>query len=369
MSPSKMNILVIVPGGVGSGKNHGIPVLLDFVHLMKSKVELHVLSVTSIDPNFKVEGFQLHSLGLGPKARFLDKWRAFRRFMHSGIVRPDLIHPIWTFPHALFAWYASRRWQVPYILNTQGGCMVSMPALGFGANQGFLKRKIAARLCRDAAAIVCETKFQRRYIPPRWQSKAEVIYYGIPKRLHRQVKESTMGKTRIIHVGNITPIKDQKTLLHAFALLRSQIDCELVILGGEYDGGALRQRVHDLGVAADVRFLGAMTRAAVMNEMAAADLMMHSSIFEGSCLAVMEAWAVGLPVVSTRVGIMSDFENGHCLCADIGDEKGLAEAAIVMLTEDERRLQIVGAAADWSKSHTMEHYVERVFSLYKMHSR
>lgn len=115
------------------------------------------------------------------------------------------------------------------------------------------------------------------------------------------------GCPLIVSVGNLVSLKRHHVLLEAFARLRqSSPDARLLIVGGpQYERAypaQLRRQVSRLGLRDAVILTGAVPPADVPAYLQAADLFALASCREGSCNAVLEALACGLPVVVTRVG-------------------------------------------------------------------
>ena len=131
----------------------------------------------------------------------------------------------------------------------------------------------------------------------------------------------------IISAGRLTRQKDFPTLLRAFALLRGQRHCRLVILGEGKDRARLEALADELGIAADVALPGHVDNPFAW--MAAADLFVLSSIWEGFGNVLAEALAVGAPVVATDCPsgpreILRDGRLGPLVPP--GDAKALASA-------------------------------------------
>lgn len=102
-------------------------------------------------------------------------------------------------------------------------------------------------------------------------------------------------------VGRLAEAKDYPSMLQAFArILRVRGDTVLLIAGQ----GSLREETEglarELGIASQVRFLG--VRKDIPELMNAADAYVMSSAWEGMPMVLLEAGAVGLPVVATDVG-------------------------------------------------------------------
>lgn len=146
-------------------------------------------------------------------------------------------------------------------------------------------------------------------------------------------------------VGRLAAIKDQVTLLEAFALVWSAYPEAWLLLVGE---GPMRPeleaRAMILGIAGRVQFLG--DRSDVPELLGAMDVFALSSVSEGLPLTVLEAMAAGLPVVSTRVGgvpeAVVDGETG--LLTPPKDPRALADALIGLLADpmERRRLGAAG---------------------------
>ncbi len=117
----------------------------------------------------------------------------------------------------------------------------------------------------------------------------------------------------------------------------------LALIGDGEERPGLERRAAELGIAADVRFLG--YRRELRPFFAAADLAVLSSENEGTPVSLIEAAAAGLPAVATDVGGVREVvaeETGTLVPP--GDAAALA-AAIVELAGDEARRQAYGRAA------------------------
>ncbi len=106
------------------------------------------------------------------------------------------------------------------------------------------------------------------------------------------------------HVGvvaRLAAVKDHATLLAAFALLRKERpDAQLTLVGDGPELAALRDRSRALDLAGSVHFAG--VRRDVAAVLPAFDVFALASTSEGISLTLLEAAAVGLPIVATRVG-------------------------------------------------------------------
>lgn len=128
-------------------------------------------------------------------------------------------------------------------------------------------------------------------------------------------------------VGRLDPVKDQRGLLDAYALLpTASIAHALVLVGDGPCRADLETRAARPDLRSRVRFLG--QRADVPRLLAGLDVFTLPSIAEGMSNTVLEAMASGLPVVATRTGgnpeLVEDGVTGRLV--PVGDRDALADA-------------------------------------------
>ncbi len=363
----KPNILVIIPGGVGSGKNQGIPVLLNLFSGLADYAKLHVVSVSKIDPLFSPPNYQLSSLGLANSSPILQKLTRFRQFIKQLKTKPDLVHALWTHPHGLMAYFASRYFKVPMLNSLQGGCLADIPSLPYGGNQGLIKKILTRLMLKRADHITAETRFQKNLVPIDFQDKTSIIYYGMNEDNQAKVFKPISKQTpiKVIHVANLTPIKDQSTLIKVIHKLSENYDIHLSIIGSDYYDEQIHQLADNLAIKHRVHFLGQLPHSEVLNQLRNHDIMLHTSLYEGSCLAIIEAWSVGLCTVGTSVGMMYDLADELALVARPKDVEGLVAKMERLINHPEEQERLSAASLAWSAKHTMQDCVTSFANLYQ----
>jgi glycosyltransferase involved in cell wall biosynthesis len=140
----------------------------------------------------------------------------------------------------------------------------------------------------------------------------------------------------------------QKSLDVALAALASVEGVTLAIAGDGDRREPLERRAAELGVADRVRFIGVQPRGRILELFRAADAALLSSSWENFPHTVVEALAVGTPVLATQVGgvaeIVHDGENG--LLVPAGDGDALAGIIRRFFADDALRDRLRAAAAD-----------------------
>ena len=146
-------------------------------------------------------------------------------------------------------------------------------------------------------------------------------------------------------LGRLVPVKGFDLLVEALPRLAAEVPSARVLLVGDGpERAALEARARALGVAARLHVTGATPEVAA--HLAAADVLAAPSRNEGMGRALVEAMALGLPVVATAVGgIPAVVEDGGCgRLVPPGDADALA-AALAGLGRDARLRETLGRAA------------------------
>jgi glycosyltransferase involved in cell wall biosynthesis len=141
-------------------------------------------------------------------------------------------------------------------------------------------------------------------------ARIEIIENGIEVNDYEPSKNKTQAKKRvgldpnrkyIVHVARHHPVKDQATLLRAFAMAAPELlEIDLLMVGDGPHRGELENFAVELRIVERVKFLG--IRSDIPDLMRAADVFALTSLSEAASLTLLEAMASGLPVVVTAVG-------------------------------------------------------------------
>ncbi len=185
--------------------------------------------------------------------------------------------------------------------------------------------------------------------------RIQVVYNGIdpghrPTSIERLAARAALGVAEGAlvtgAVGRLVPVKNLQLMLKAHALLlEKHPEARAVIVGDGPERAALEAHAADLGIAGSVIFIG--YRSDVRALMAAFDVYVNTSTYEGVSLTILEAMATSLPVVAARVGgnpeVVIDHETGLLVPASA---RAIA-AAISRLVLDPRRRRRMGDAGRW----------------------
>ena len=140
----------------------------------------------------------------------------------------------------------------------------------------------------------------------------------------------------VTHVSNFREVKRVKDVVRIFARIRRAMPATLMMVGDGPDRPDAEAEARELGVAADIRFLGRLDTVAPL--LAASDLFLLPSQTESFGLAALEAMACGAPVVAARAGglpeVITDGVEG--ILEPPGSVEAMARRAIALLRDPER---------------------------------
>lgn len=166
------------------------------------------------------------------------------------------------------------------------------------------------------------------------------------------------GVFSIVNVGRLAPPKNQAVLLKAFQIVRKHCACRLYVVGQGELLTELTNLASVLGITQDVYFLGWQENP--FSIMAKCDLFVLSSSWEAFPNVLVEAMAVGLPIVSTDCPTgpreaLADGAYGDLI--PVNDIEALANAIIRMHDDTARRMKFARLGADRAETFAFSHMI------------
>jgi glycosyltransferase involved in cell wall biosynthesis len=247
-----------------------------------------------------------------------------------------------------------------------------MWAYGGSRLRPFLDRDLIARSCDAFVAVSAEGR--QRMIEAERIDPAEIVVIpngiagfdaGDGAKVRAELGIAADAKV-VGSVGHLRPEKAYAVLVEAIAIVRRRHPDAVALVAGEGpERGALETLVEGAGLGGVVRFVGA--RDDIPDFLAALDVAVCCSDFEGGPLSVMEYMEAGLPVVATRVGglpeLVRDGDSG--LLVPPRDPSSLAAAISRLFEDGELRRSLGARGRELRREHwSLEAWIATIERLY-----
>jgi len=164
----------------------------------------------------------------------------------------------------------------------------------------------------------------------------------------------------VIAMGRLTQQKGFDILLKAFSVVISEIDAGLIIMGEGPQRAYLENIIRDLGITDKVYLAGFQRNPYAF--LAHSDIFILSSQYEGLPMAILEALACGIPVISTdcRSGPREILQNGQCgILVPVNNETTLAEAITRLLKDTGQREEFSKRGKERMKDFTVTEIIRQ----------
>jgi glycosyltransferase involved in cell wall biosynthesis len=212
----------------------------------------------------------------------------------------------------------------------------------------------------DAAFVLaitdyCSAQLRRWCIPADWE-KIHVVRCTVGDDFFDAFEPFDPQCRTFTCVGRLTPQKGQITLIDAFArLIKTGHDADLVFVGDGELRGAIEEKIKSAGLENHVTITGYVSESEVRRQLIASRVMVLPSFAEGLPMVIMEAFAVGRPVISTYIAGIPELvypeQNGWLVPA--GSTDRLVTALVEALKTPTERL---GEMASAGRNRTFEQH-------------
>lgn len=204
---------------------------------------------------------------------------------------------------------------------------------------------------RHASFVVGISQYGRsqlcRWVRPADYPKIRIVHCGLDDAFLQTNATPVPDVPRLVFVGRLTATKGVYVLLEALKLLRGgDVPVTVVLIGDGPERAAVEAKLAEYGLGDSVQLLGWQSSSRVRDEILAARALVLPSFAEGLPVVLMEALALGRPVLTTWVaGIPELIENGvNGWLVPPGSVQALADALSNVLRTPVEELTKMGLA-------------------------
>jgi glycosyltransferase involved in cell wall biosynthesis len=156
-------------------------------------------------------------------------------------------------------------------------------------------------------------------------------------------------------------------VLRAFAIVQNKYpEAKLLVLGSGREEVALRNLTQELGLAGHVEFLGYVDNSKMPEAYGRASIFVNASNVDNLPVSILEAFAAGVPVISTKAGgipdLVGDGKTG--LLVELNDHAAMAEKMLLLLEDPALFQRLVSNARKECQKFTWAEDFQRLLPLY-----
>ena len=191
----------------------------------------------------------------------------------------------------------------------------------------------------------------------------------IPSRLFLYgVKAASDSPSRLLYVGRIVPKKGLHVLIKALSLVNNVGNIELAIAGPVEEKylRKLQNLVAELKLEIHVEFKGRITEKEKVGLMSACSVFVCPTLADYHPIVLVEAQALGAPVISTKVGAIPEIvlHGKTGLLIEPNNERELAKAIDALLEDESLRRRFSLNARKFAENFVLERHVDKLEALY-----
>ncbi|OGN15467.1 MAG: hypothetical protein A3J47_02750 [Candidatus Yanofskybacteria bacterium RIFCSPHIGHO2_02_FULL_43_22] len=233
--------------------------------------------------------------------------------------------------------------------------------------------KLQGRICKKADIIIVPSKYLWNIVKG-WgvpEPKLKIIYNGVdfkPSSLTKEESRNNIGVhgNIILSIGRLVPWKGFRMLIKITPrLLELKQFARLVIVGDGPDKKSLESMVKNMGLENKVFLVGRKSQEELAVYLAAADVFVLNSGYEGFSHQILEAMTVGVPVIASAVGgnkeIITQGDNGFLV--KYNDEFNLIEAIKTIWQNQEFREGLIKSGKETVARFSSDKMIEETIKI------
>lgn len=272
--------------------------------------------------------------------RALDLFRKEREGIRHAILaaKVDVIHAHWTYEFAL----AAQSTSLPLVITVHDWA----PTVARHNKNlyWYFRWWMQIMCCTGRGIFTAPTRHIAQRVERVFHRPCNVVPNGLNLSAWNDSYKGTISppKVGMLNVG-FSSLKNVSAALEAWPEVRARIpDARLVLAGPGYEmGGAAHAWAIDHNLTDGVVFDGALQASARLPWLTDKQIFLHTSRHESFSLAIVEAMAVGLPVIAgERAGAVPEITQGEARLVDVSDPSQVANSVTDLLNDSGARLKM-----------------------------
>lgn len=216
---------------------------------------------------------------------------------------------------------------------------------------------IVKPVCKNSPLVFTVSEFTKQEIV-NWagikESKVVVVYNGVDDKYHVDVMPHQASRPYIFYIGDKKPHKNLKRLIEAFSLSSAAKTHHLMLSGVE--NHQIKEWSLEFGVEDKIMFAGFIPEEELPSYYKGAALLALPSLYEGFGLPIIEAMAVGTPVLTSNLTSMPEIADNAALLVNPYNTAEIATGIDKLVTDNSLRESLIekglvrASFFNWDKS-------------------
>ena len=342
-----MRIGIIVPGGMHV--DEPIPALISLVSHLSRKHQVFVICLAGQPETFALANAEVRVISgsklFSKKATLVSKMmKSFLWFREKNL---DVIHGFWASHPGFIAGSLGRMLSVPTVVSVGGGELIWRPEISYGGAYSLRRRLIS----RSALALADHITVGSQLVQEQVAEQTSVIPLGAELRANSDSRGQPTDIFRVLHVANIQPVKGPEIMVRVIEKILSERD-DVVFdwVGVDTMNGQVQPLLSQYGQRVQVH--GKLPHSELLTLFDDAHVYVHTSHYESQCVALCEAAASGVPIVSTSVGIANTIDGA--ITHNIGDADGISSSVGLLLDDRSKAMNLSIKVYQWAQKYNAE---------------
>jgi len=210
------------------------------------------------------------------------------------------------------------------------------------------------------------------------QGKISVVHLGVSSFAKRTIekekirtilKEIDIRKPFIFYAGTATKRKNLSVLIKAMGMIRDKIAHDLVVTcGGSEKNVPLKKELKRAGILDRTRILGTVKSDELVALYKSACVFVFPSLYEGFGLPVLEAMAIGTPVICSNASSLPEVAGDAALLFDPHNAYQLKDCLLKLLKNEELRQSFIQKGLERAKQFTWEKAAQKMIYVFENHA-
>lgn len=236
-----------------------------------------------------------------------------------------------------------------------------------------LRRKVQKFVAKKAARIIVPSRYLKNIVL-RWgvnDDKIKIVYnsFEAPKSFvskEEARKNLNLSGAVLVSAGRLVPWKGFGALIEIMPDLAKEIrDLRLCIIGSGPESQNLKSQISNLKIDESVFLIGQVSHEKALNYLAAGDVFLLNTGYEGFSHLLLEAMAVGIPIITTSVGgnveLIESGKNG--LLAEYNNKNEIKKAILELFGNQGLKDNMVSSGKEKIKEFGKEKMLEETIAI------